>query len=258
MKKPLVLILVFFATAALAQRKNLIKEETFTKGRGLWYETTAPAYGIDTCTLPLNSNTRKAIKFTLRKGGIENRSEIGTDRRTMPKEPWVGFSVMFPDDYVIEKQDLCFTQMQAFPDPGERFGNPPFAIYTRNGRIYVDTRTDTTAFNRTKVLPVNNHWDIGPLITGKWMNIVYHIKWNYAGQGLVEVWINDKKVIDAANISVGYNDQANPYFKFGIYEYNIAASDVPARTIYFANTRVGNEKATYEDVYPDRKRGKKK
>jgi hypothetical protein len=240
-------------------RQNLIINKTMADGPGTWYEENFVPQAIAlTSEQTRNAASPLSLKVTLAKGWVNSsgapvlRSEFGTNTKDMPAEIWVGFSILFPADYKIDNQDLLFTQMQAAPDKGEGWGNPPFSMYLHGDTIITALRSNAQAFDALKVMPPQALISLGKVTPGKWLDVVYHIKWGWNNNGIVQIWLNNKKVVDKHDYSIGYNDVNNPYFKFGIYQWGIADSSIDSRCVYFANVRVGNGKATYNDVYPDR------
>jgi hypothetical protein len=53
---------------------------------------------------------------------------------------------------------------------------------------------------------------------GVWHDFVYRVRWTYRSDGLVEGWLDGKRIIDYRG-PVGYNDSDGPYFKFGLYHH---------------------------------------
>lgn len=237
-------------------RQNLIINQTFSKGIGNWYEPNYLPGCAEIVASPFrNDISPNTLKLTLNKQPNTLRSEIGTDPLTMPKEVWVGLPFCVDADYKPDSQDFSVTQMQAYPDQGETWGNPPLSFIVRGTQLICDIRADATKINPTKQLPVASSTHIGDIIPGQWLDLVYHVRWGFKNDGLLQIWVNNKRVV-SSRMSIGYNDIVNPYFKFGIYQWNLPISNKDSKVVYFGPVRVGNEKAGYNDVYPGQVKSK--
>jgi predicted transcriptional regulator len=95
--------------------------------------------------------------------------------------------------------------------------------------------------------------NLGKYETGLWTDWVFHVKWSWESDGLLEVWKNGKKVIHYEG-PIGYNDRRGVYFKTGIYKWvwkmtpERDHSTTTKRVTYVDEVRIGNENATYQDV----------
>jgi hypothetical protein len=169
-------------------------------------------------------------------------------------ERWYGFSVYLPKDgMTVDSYPMLFFQLHATPDhdQNEPWRQPISAMrIDPDGMVFCDWTYDTAEIspknhnitkNRTSVpiTPVSEWWD-------RWTDVVWHVKYDPFGKGLVQIWIDGKQVVDRSNVAVGYNDKLGAFPSYGLY-YHTGKGD-RAHWIYFDDIRIGNEKATLSDV----------
>ena len=185
------------------------------------------------------------------------------------REYWYGFSIYLPgeqdgeDEYVPDKYWEVVAQWQGVNDTAEEKGrNPPLTLTTSvsgvGGRWTVAGRSSAQAINRKGENDSSFSIDLGPYQTGKWTDWVFHVKWSYLNDGVVEVWKDGKQVVSRVNSPIGYNDQVGPYFKMGIYkgswehlpEDGSKLDVVDHRVIYHDEFRMADERGSYDAVAP--------
>lgn len=68
---------------------------------------------------------------------------------------------------------------------------------------------------------------------------------------MVEVWRNDDKILTHSGPNK-YKGERLPRWKVGIYKdaWDGKTTDTDKRILYFDNIRIGNEKASYEEMDP--------
>ncbi len=173
-------------------------------------------------------------------------------------ERWYGWSIYFPAEG-MKKDDYpsLFFQLHATPDHDlkEPWRQPPAAMSLTNEGMEVDWTYDGEKVspknknikeNRTTVKIPGPHESY----LNRWVDIVWHVKVDYteASQGLIEVWIDGKKVVDEKNIRLGYNDDLGLYPSFGMYWYTGKATH--NHWVYVDEIAIGGPKAGYKDVAP--------
>ena len=52
---------------------------------------------------------------------------------------------------------------------------------------------------------------------GAWTDWVFHVKWSYGPDGVLEVWKNSQKIVTKSGPNT-FNDARGPYMKMGIYK----------------------------------------
>jgi hypothetical protein len=243
-------------------RKSLLCEQDFEQGDlSGWGKEAGRDYSATIVKEPARAG-RYAVRFELRKDdpivASSKRSELTLKRELEVKvERWYGFSIFLPEDYVRDPTPEIVTQWHASPDrrDGEVWRSPPLALSTRDGRWCVSWRWDADRIMRSNRPDGSKSKDLGGYKTGGWTDWVFHIKWSWESDGLLEVWKNGEKVIHYTGPNA-YNDRNGVYFKTGIYKWvwNMTPekdqSPTTKRVMYVDEVRVGKESATYQDVAP--------
>jgi hypothetical protein len=93
---------------------------------------------------------------------------------------------------------------------------------------------------------------------GKWVDWVFHVKWSWHDDGLVEVW-KDGDLVGAKKGPNCANDVKGPQTAFGVYKWpwkvngpgsGSCLSSLVERLIYVDEFRVGGAKSKYNEVAP--------
>ena len=172
------------------------------------------------------------------------------------QDRWYGFSTYFPATGMApDSFPEIITQWHETPDfsLGENWRTPPAAMVVRNDQLSFGWKYD-----RRPVTPdlgqnlPSQGVSLGAVPKDRWVDFVFHIKWDPFGHGVVQVWMNGRQVADRTNVSVGYNDALTPFFCIGVYKYGSVApySQHSSRVIYFDEVRIGDGSAGYADVAP--------
>lgn len=189
---------------------------------------------------------------------VSYRTEVSGPGSEVGKEYWYGFSIYLPKDYKPDKIWEIVAQWHGVPDfnIGETWRNPVMALMTTGGvwslsNIW-DAKRNTFASGK-KVYGGGHKYDLGPYQTGVWTDWVFHVKWSYRKDGLLEVWKNGKLVVQQHGPNC-FNDAKGPYFKMGIYkgwrDPKRSCDAVTRRVLYHDEFRMGDAEARYEDVAP--------
>jgi hypothetical protein len=153
------------------------------------------------------------------------------------KNTWYSFAVYFPSaGYEVDDEREIINQW--YQD-----GSPATSIRTEQDRIILETGNDDN--NKQEI-------DIAPIVKDEWNTFVIHFIHSYGSDGLIELWHNGTKKITHQGGNM-YNDVL-PKWKVGLYKsaFKYGTSGVDKRIIFFDNIRVGNEKATYKEMDPNR------
>lgn len=200
-------------------------------------------YEIVTSPEPVRAG-KYSCKYVLRKA---RRVELVPRRCTAPvgSERWYGFSIHIPKDWVANRRkDEVVAQWHASPDrsKGEPWRSPPLAVRTKGNGWQVTCIWDSKPLSIPRVEGSTTIWK-GSIEKGQWTDWVFHVKWSYRDDGLVEVWKNGTllKRREGPNC---YNDKGGLYFKWGIYH------TLENRVLYNDEFRMGDEKADYRTVAP--------
>lgn len=187
------------------------------------------------------------------------------------KNYWYGFSIFLPNDYIPDNVWEIVAQWHGRPDgypdfaPGtEYWRNPIMALRTTGGKWDVfntwDSKTNTGWIDKDetdhRVYGGSSTWDLGAYKTERWVDWVFHVKWSYQSNGILEVWKNGELVISRKGPNC-FNDRRGPYFKMGIYKgwqywwKNDWSFDVAKeRTLYHDELRIAKGKDGYTVVSP--------
>ncbi len=193
-----------------------------------WQKKLAAAHSFRIVSDPVRSG-RHAGRFELRAGddtGDGVRSEL-KEKYIAPlrREIWYSFSTFIPQDFPVVEQPTVITQWKASEDAGEgpASRSPILAHRYVGGALVVQIR-----FSGTKIQKANDGtrkvlYEQRDFPRGVWHDFVYRVRWSHRADGLVECWLDGRRIIDYAG-PVGYNDDKGPYFKFGLYPH---AGDKP-------------------------------
>ncbi|MER2998964.1 heparin lyase I family protein [Pontibacter populi] len=234
---------------------NLLYEEFFDGADPLssLSKETAASYSMQVSDLYSYSGD-KSLRFELRdtdnKVAGGTRSEIVFDPAT-GNDRWYSFAAYFPSsDYARDTKAESLTQWHAWPDfdLGENWRSPALGFQNINDKFVLDI-----GYNVNKVstgVQSKKSYDLGTVTKDKWHEFVFHIIHSYGEDGLVEVWHNGTKVLEHRGGN-SYNDAQLPYWKIGIYKWawnDEQTTDTNKRVLYYDNIKVGNEKATLEEM----------
>jgi hypothetical protein len=239
-----------------AVSNTLITVSDFELGFSEWGKELCYSHSAQIVNSPVRAGNQ-AIRLTLKKEdplvAANKRAELKLGGVPANSEQWYGFSIFLPRSYKSDPSSEIIAQWHDKPDVelGEKWKSPALALFTQNGRFYLKRYWDSKPV--TTIYQTEGHeiLDLGPYKTGKWTDIVFHVKWSYTLDGVLEVWI-DKELKVSKTGPNNYNDQRGPYFKVGVYKADWKnqpqKSIVSQRNIYLDEFRVGDGSARYEDV----------
>jgi hypothetical protein len=204
-----------------------------------------------TPTSSLSRTGTYAMESLIEPGEI--RSEVAGPWANVGEEYWYGFSIFLPEDFIVN--DLSYeilAQWHGYPDfdIGETWRNPVMGLYSSGeaGEWSLVIRYDSkrnTFESGERVYDGEEEFHLGSWETGVWTDWVFHVRWSYESDGLLEIWKNGVKVLYYEGPNA-FNDAEGPYFKMGIY-----SGDVPCtRIVYHDEFRMADANSTYEDVAP--------
>ena len=230
----------------------------------------------DSC-VPVTSPVRggsRAFKLTLRESDpmVHNgtRAEIGRDTGASARqhtEQWYGFSMYLPETWAIDYQAGEVIAQWHSPNTDEDAANqpgksPPLSLYLNGDSFKIANIWDP------KVVTIGNDPTIGEpkggratlwegsvsALRGRWVNWVFHVKWNYDGNGFVHVW-KDGQLIASRLGPNTYNDQGTIFFKYGVYKWgwnnsNGSGNTVKTRVLYVDELRMGGSNSSRAEVEP--------
>lgn len=232
------------ATAAsTATSSALILESTFESSNFLagWTNMQHCCDYSVTASSKVARSGGKSIKFDLYKTDAivssSKRSEVTRDIEAETVERWYGGS-FYLEDYA---KDAGMESIIQWHDVDGT--TPPLSLQIGNGKLMVVQSFANTGLSST---------DLGTATTGKWTDIVFHVKWSASSNGVLEVWKDGVKVVSKTNVRT--NSKGGNYLKLGINKWSWApgggTSTATHRSLYWDEFRIGNEKASYDIVKP--------
>ncbi|GAB3883485.1 heparin lyase I family protein [Spirosoma agri] len=182
------------------------------------------------------------------------------------QEKWIGFSMYLPAAKMQSDGTVNLFQWHGYypyasaPNQG-CYQQAPVAFDLRSdNKIYVSTRTiDSIACKCPTPIndATNSTYYSFPLASfDQWVDIVIHIRFDDAADnaqtGLLEIWQNGNRVVNASNVDIGYPD-GDEYIKFGLYCWPRAFGQIytkPNKLIYFDSFKDANQTGSYATVAP--------
>jgi hypothetical protein len=180
-----------------------------------------------------------SVELTVREGDVAQpgaddtvteRTELDSGKYALyGKEVCHGFSFLVPEDFPIRDVRLVISQMKQNDVSG-----PLVAQRFRNGK---HTLTIESGGKKKR-------YDLPKIRKGAWQDMMYRVRYAERG-GLVEVWMNGKKVVSYAG-PLGSGSARNfMYHKIGLYRDKMKEP----MTIYFDDYRMG---PTINEVSPSK------
>ncbi|OKL39548.1 hypothetical protein A3841_00950 [Pontibacter flavimaris] len=222
----------------LATSANFIFNETFEDGTGFdgIRLQASTNYGFNLVSSPAFEGS-KAGRFELRDSDAEasggTRAEFIFPDDTRAKEGWYSFAGYFPAaDYADERSRDIITQWHQ----GGGSGSPHTVLVVESGEFIMHVGEARLS--------------LGKMTKDVWHNFVIHMVHSTGSDGLIEVWLNDKKVASrsGATIKSGFD---LPRWKVGIYKWDWNGSETTntkKRVWYIDNVRLGNSNATLSEM----------
>ena len=202
---------------------------------------------------------KSSARFEFAKSDVTNyngyvRAEIHQDSPP-DAENWYGFSSYLPTDFVKDPMAEKIAQWHEIPDwdKGENWRSPPISLGIANDHYNLQILWAAAAVNTNDTKDGEKDIDLGPVDKGKWNDFVFHIKFSYKSDGILEIFKNKVKIFSLYGPN-SFNDENFPYFKVGIYKWtwNGWANYSPEskRVLYVDEVRIGNSKSNLNEVSP--------
>jgi hypothetical protein len=181
------------------------------------------------------------------------------------EEYWYGISIR-PDPALTASPygEIVF-QFHSTPDnvPGETWTtglNPPIALSCDGNTWQLSVRGDDKEVTTRPHYLFSHLADLGAVEKGQWTDWVFHIKWNYDGNGFTRVWKNGEFVLNLNGPNC-FNDQVGPYLKFGVYAWYLRSPEketwkkskamgVKTRIYYHDVVRIADGRGSFAQVAP--------
>ena len=151
---------------------------------------------------PTSGSRRTEISF---KPGIE-----------MDKVYWVAFRMNVFDWGNDASQGLLGTQVHS-GDNARRL-SPSFGLYFTGRDMRIEARYSTSA-TPSPGNSVTLKYAGQAMPFGRWVDMVFRFRHNTSGNGLLEVWMNGKRIVNHQG-NLGFNTPGyKDYVKFGVYNW---------------------------------------
>lgn len=214
----------------------------FEAGFSGWEKELCCNYSAEIVSSPkLEGN--HAAKFTLKESDPKRRAELKLKPVPANSEWTYRFSTFLPANYATDRSYEIIAQWHEKPDfnLGETWRRPPLSLSIKDNKFRVSNRWDPKPVSVSYKEAGSQGWNLGAVAKEKWTDWMFHVKWSYKSDGLIEIWKNGKLVIKKTGPNT-YNDRIGPYFKIGIYKPQWKAapqsSNTTQRVIYFDQVRV--------------------
>lgn len=256
-------LFIFSISLNAQNRQHLIYENTFENPGALeaWPGHERANKSSISISDSVAHSGHYSLKFELKKNDLAvangKRAEVALKPEPRVKvERWVGFSVYLPESFSADPEPEIIQQWHDIPDLSEGgvWRSPPFALYTQSGHWFLSVKSSARRLTSNKDL-IGKEYDLGAYTNSKWTDWVFHIRFSWDNDGLIEVWQNGN-LVQTLNGPNAYNDNVGNYFKLGIYKWvwmpekDKGKSTTTSREIFYDDVRIGDEGATYKDVAP--------
>lgn len=197
-----------------------------------------------------------AICFTVKPGDIaakRNRAEIKLfDCGPIGREFWYAWSFLVPRDYADTTDTSLFQIMGQFHDQPDRArgeGWENFPAHPPMVAIYYGCPDGTPSIALSYGLEGSlQQMSLTPIEKGRWIDLMFHIRWSRGADGFVEVWKDGKPFTpltggDPRVFGPNMYNEAPAFLKFGLYR---EAGFTTTNSVYFDEVRVGKTRDEVE------------
>lgn len=251
------------STATAREATSILNSDDFEgkKFGAFWLPEVFTTFGSKLVT-DVRRSGKQAIRFAWKPSQANGtspmlRAELAT--HTIPAgevaERWYGYSSFLPSASMAnDNKTAIISQWHGMPDDNVSHTVPPAAISVEPGnRLQLMYFASTKPITKPMQHPTSKKiLDLGPATFDRWVDYVVHVKWDATGKtGLIEIWQDGKKIVDERNISIGYPELRQPYWKMGLYCWT-GQSLYEEKSVYYDEVRIGGPAANYDVVKPGR------
>ncbi|HLS87418.1 MAG TPA: heparin lyase I family protein [Burkholderiales bacterium] len=172
------------------------------------------------------NKSKKALAFQLhpndKSTSGSKRAEISFQKNIEHnKTYWVAYRVYVRDWGTLSSSDKAIFGTQLHSGDNSRGLSPSFSIVaTNNGRsmqVYTVTSTSSSPSQGNSV--TTRHPAIS-IPFGRWVDFVFKVRQNTKGNGLLQVWMDGKQIVNYKG-NLGFNTPGHrDYMKFGYYNWS--------------------------------------
>ena len=174
-----------------------------------------------------------SVEITVHEGDIDAAGDDSTrveraelDSGHFPllgKDAWYGFSLLVPKDFPIVDTRLVISSCKQ-----SDVSRPITAQRYRNGEHTLTV--ESQGGKKTYKLP--------PIVQGRWMDMIYHVRYSTDKDGVVEVWMNGRRVVNYSGPTAEAYAKNAFYNKIGLYRDRLKQP----MTMYYDNYTLGPDR----------------
>jgi Polysaccharide lyase len=182
-----------------------------------------------------------SVRITVKEGNIPQpgSDDTPTERAELDsghfpflgRDVWYGFSFLIPKDFPIVDDRLVLSSCKQTD-----LGDPLVAQRYRNGRHTFTVRD--TRHSDGKVT-----FSLPEIRKAKWIDMIYHVRYSSRDDGLVEIWMDGKRVVAHSGPLTDAAGKNRFYHKIGLYRDRWKEP----MTAFFDNYTLGS---SYAEVDP--------
>ncbi|MEQ8496548.1 MAG: polysaccharide lyase [Gammaproteobacteria bacterium] len=169
---------------------------------------------------------RHAARFHLRRDDDDvkgsRRAEVRAKAGDLGRDYWFAFSINLPADWPDASVPVTLAQWHGVPDKwlGEAGRSPPLRLLALGGQWQLANIWDSKRVSQTPFTANDPQgWVLEPISSldiDQWTDWLFHVRWSFGEDGVLEVWKNGERVYQRNGPNT-YNDAVGPYLKLGIY-----------------------------------------
>lgn len=192
---------------------------------------------------------RRSVCITVHRGDVEQkgdhdtfteRAELDSGRHPfLGRDVWYGFSFLVPPDFPIVENRLVIAQWKQ-----EGVSAPLIALRYRGGKLYLTT-SDFGSVEGAK-----RRHDLPEIQPGKWIDMVFHVRFSLKHDGIVELWMNGIPVVARNGLTASAAGENEIYNKLGLYRDRWSEP----MTICFDNYTLGDRREAVDPARFDQPR----
>lgn len=159
---------------------------------------------------------RRSARLTVKKGDVERTGDGGQKvERTeldsghypfLGRDVWYGFSFLLPPDFPVIDTRLVLSSVKQ----SDVEGSPLIGQRFRAGRHTLSIRPPgASGSGQVHRLP--------ELRLGRWLDMVYHVRYAHGDDGRIEVWMDRERVVSYAGPTAARDRADRFYHKVGLY-----------------------------------------